>query len=118
MPQPTVLIVDDHPGFRGLARAVLEAEGFTVLGEAVDAADAIGATRALAPDAVLLDVQLPDGDGFAVAGALVKQTRPPAVVLTSSRDVEEYGTLVPASGARGFIPKHALTGAALAAFLA
>jgi DNA-binding NarL/FixJ family response regulator len=118
MAHPTVLIVDDHPSFRALARAVLEAEGFTVVGEAIDAAGAIGAARALAPDAVLLDVQLPDSDGFAVAGRLADEATPPAVVLTSSRDAEDYGALVPACGARGLIPKHALSGQALAAFLA
>jgi|SRR5690242_7726146 len=114
---PTVLIVDDHPSFRALARAVLEAEGFAVVGEAADAAEALGAARALAPDAVLLDIQLPDQDGIAVAATLTREAAAPAVVLTSSRDAEEYGPLVPSCGARGFIAKHALSGAALAALL-
>ena len=66
-----VLIVDDHPGFRSFARAMLEAEGFDVVGEAPDGAAALAAVRALAPEIVLLDVALPDMDGFAVCEALL-----------------------------------------------
>jgi DNA-binding NarL/FixJ family response regulator len=60
-----VLIVDDHPSFRRSARALLEAEGFTVVAEAEDAAGALDAVARLRPDVVLLDIQLPDLDGFA-----------------------------------------------------
>src|SRR5881275_1959492 len=100
---PTVLIVDDHPSFRVTARALLEAEGFEVLGEAEDGEGAIEAARRLRPEVVLLDVQLPDIDGFEVAARLTSNGRCPAIVLTSSRDVSEFGALVERSGARGFI---------------
>ena len=115
---PTVLIVDDHPSFRVTARALLEAEGFEIVGEAEDGAGAIEAARRLRPEVVLLDVQLPDFDGFEVAARLLSNGAAPAVVLTSSRDVSEFGALVERSGARGFIPKAELSGAGLAALLA
>lgn len=112
-----VLIVDDHPGFRASARRLLEAEGFEVLGEAGDGAAAIAAARVLRPELVLLDVQLPDTDGFAVAEELTRGGAGPAVVLTSSRDAADFGSLVAASGARGFVPKAELSAAALARLL-
>src|SRR5699024_431352 len=65
-----VLIVDDNAGFRLRARELLESEGFEVVGEAADADSALAAMRQLAPDIVLLDVQLPDRDGFEVAKQL------------------------------------------------
>ena len=111
----TVLIVDDHAGFRSFARALLEAEGFDVVGEATDGASALAAARALAPEIVLLDVALPDMDGFAVCDALLEDGAGPAVVLTSSRDVSSYRRRLERSRARGFIPKSELSGAALAA---
>lgn len=111
----TVLIVDDHSGFRTFARALLEAEGFDVVGEAADGASALALTRALAPTLVLLDVALPDMDGFAVCDALLEDGPGPAVVLTSSRDVSAYRRRLKRSQARGFIPKSELSGPALAA---
>lgn len=111
----TVLIVDDHAGFRSFARALLEAEGFEVVGEAGDGASALGLAQALAPELVLLDVALPDMDGFAVCEALLQDGQGPAVVLTSSRDVSAYRRRLEASRARGFIPKSELSGPALAA---
>lgn len=109
----TVLIADDHPSFRSSARAILEADGFEVIGEVADGASAIEQARELAPDVLLLDVQLPDMDGFAVSAKLHQIGAGPAVVLISSRDACDYGTLVEESGARGFIPKDELSGAAL-----
>jgi CheY-like chemotaxis protein len=111
----TVLIVDDHAGFRTFARALLEAQGFDVVGEAADGASALLAARALAPELVLLDVALPDTDGFAVCEALLADGGGPAVVLTSSRDVSVYRRRLERSRARGFIPKSELSGHALAA---
>lgn len=107
----TVLIVDDHAGFRASARRLLEADGYTVLGEAEDGATGLAAAAALRPDVVLLDVALPDGSGFDIARDM---TAP--VVLTSTRDWA--ADLVAASGARGFVGKADLSGAALAAVLA
>ena len=113
----TVLIVDDHAGFRSYARALLEAEGFEVVGEAADGASAITTARAVGPDLVLVDVVLPDMDGFAVCDALLDDGAGLAVVLTSSRDVSSYRRRLERSRARGFIPKSELSGSSLAALV-
>jgi DNA-binding NarL/FixJ family response regulator len=113
----TVLIVDDHPSFRSSARALLEAEGYDVVGEAENGTDGLRAARALHPQLVLLDVQLPDIDGFEVASQLTRDAGAPAVVLISSRDGSDFGHLVRDSGARGFIPKAELSGEAIAALV-
>ena len=115
---PTVLIVDDHPSFRVTARALLEAEGFDVVGEAEDGETALEEAARLRPEVVLLDVQLPGIDGFEVAARLTSWNgASPAVVLTSSRDATEFSGLVERSGARGFVPKAELSAAALTALL-
>ena len=114
---PRLLIVDDNPVFRSQARAVLEAEGFEVLGEADTGEAGVEAVRALAPDVVLLDVQLPDLDGFEVARRLEALDAGLDVVLTSSRDRSDYGSLVDDSPVRGFIPKAELSGAAVLALI-
>jgi DNA-binding NarL/FixJ family response regulator len=113
----TVLIVDDHDEFRSSARALLEAEGFAVVGEAADGAEAIAAVAALRPAVVLLDIQLPGRDGLAVAEGIAEGTDPPAVVLISSRDAAVYGSRLGRTPARGFIAKGELSGAALAGLL-
>ncbi len=113
-----MLIVDDHESLRATARAVLEADGFTVVGEASDGGEALEAVQALRPELVLLDVQLPDIDGFEVANRLTASGNGPAVVLTSSRDGSDFGWLVAESGARGFVPKAELSGEGIAALLA
>jgi DNA-binding NarL/FixJ family response regulator len=113
----TVLIVDDHPSFRASARTLLEAEGYEVIGEAESGIAAVRAAKKLHPDLVLLDVQLPDLDGFQVAERLRELDDPPQVVLTSSRDGADYGRCIECSGARGFVPKADLSGAAIAALL-
>jgi DNA-binding NarL/FixJ family response regulator len=114
----TVLIVDDHAGFRVAARTLLEAEGFSVVGEAGDAAQAMSETARLRPDVVLLDIQLPGQDGFVVAERLAHCPHPPVVVLISSRDASTYGQRLAGTPARGFLPKRALSGAALAQLVA
>jgi DNA-binding NarL/FixJ family response regulator len=106
----TVLIVDDHPSFRASARVLLESEGFNVVGEAVDGASAVTEAFRLRPQLVLLDVQLPDIDGFDVAARITAQPGSPAVILVSSRDSSDFGPLVSRSGARGFVPKAELSG--------
>lgn len=113
----TVLIVDDHEGFRDAARALLEAEGFDVVGEAIDAREALIEAERLRPDVVLLDIQLPDLDGFAVADRLAAVAVPPAVVLTSSHDAETYGVRLEQVPSSGFLAKRELSGAALAGLL-
>jgi DNA-binding NarL/FixJ family response regulator len=113
----TVLIVDDHAGFRRAARALLAAEGFDVVGEAADGEDALAAAARLQPDVVLLDIQLPDVDGFAVAERLAASTESPDVILISSRSAREYGGRVEAAAALGFISKRLLTGAAIRAIV-
>src|SRR5512147_2414046 len=87
----TILIVDDHAGFRVQARALLVADGFSVIGEAVDGRSGLEAARTLRPDLVLLDIGLPDIEGFDVAEALAISGPSPLVVLTSSREASEYG---------------------------
>ena len=116
--RPTVLIVDDHAGFRRMARRMLEDGGFQVVAEAVDGAGALAAAHEHRPQLVLLDVQLPDLDGFAVAEALALDAFPPVVVLTSSRSSSDYGSRVGRSPARGFVPKADLSGPALAELFA
>lgn len=113
----TVLIVDDHAGFRSMARALLEADGFEVVGEAADGNSAIERAVVLKPDLLLLDVQLPDLDGFAVCERLALQADPPIVVLTSSRTASSYRRRLAGSSAKGFIPKDELTAAGLFALL-
>jgi DNA-binding NarL/FixJ family response regulator len=113
----TILIIDDHRGFRAEARALLEAEGFTVLGEAPDGASGLDVARELRPDVVLLDIGLPDIEGFDVAQALAIDGPPPFVVLTSSREASEYGPRLRDAAALGFIPKDELSGAAIRSLL-
>ena len=109
----TVLIVDDHAAFRSAARALLEADGFDVVGEAADGASALAAARRLRPDVVLLDVHLPDVDGFAVAELLPRDG--PAIVLTSSRSAAAFRRRLAANPRLTFIAKDELSGTTLAA---
>jgi DNA-binding NarL/FixJ family response regulator len=114
---PRVLIVDDHATFRAIARRLLEAEGYEVVGEAEDGTSALEAVARLRPEVVLLDIQLPDMDGFEVSRRLSLNGAKPKIVLTSSRDASEFGELVDACGSRGFIPKAELSGGRVAALL-
>jgi DNA-binding NarL/FixJ family response regulator len=114
----TILLVDDHPSFRATARTMLEAEGFSVVGEATSGPEAVDRAHELRPDVVLLDVQLPGFDGFEVATRLGANGNAPAIVLVSSRDASDYGDLIGACGARGFIPKAELSAANIRSLLA
>jgi DNA-binding NarL/FixJ family response regulator len=111
----TILIVDDHAGFRASARTLLESEGYDVVGEAEDGAEAVRLAGELRPDVVLLDVHLPDLHGFEVTEQLRRLEPAPQVVLTSSR--ADYGAAVESTGAVGFVPKDELSASALAALL-
>jgi len=114
----SVLIVDDHPSFRASARAMMEADGYEVVGEACDGATALALAAELDPDCALVDVQLPDMTGFDVCASLVERNgKAVAVILVSSRDACDYGDLVEACGARGFVPKADLSGEAVASLL-
>jgi CheY-like chemotaxis protein len=114
---PRILIVDDYDAFRSSARALLESEGFDVVGEACNAAHALRAARELEPDIVLTDVGLPDFDGFELADRLRELEHAPVVVLTSSRADADFGRLIRESAADGFIAKTELSGPALSAYL-
>jgi DNA-binding NarL/FixJ family response regulator len=111
----SVLIVDDHAEFRRIVRALLEAEGFEVVGEAADGESALIAAARLQPRLVLLDIQLPDLDGFEVAARLADGSDPPAVILTSTRSANSYRRRLANTPALGFIAKSELSGEALAA---
>lgn len=113
----TALVVDDHAGFRTSARFLLEMEGFEVVGEAADGASAVQAVEQLRPDLVLLDVQLPDAQGYDVARQIFERGLNPRIVLISSRDESDYGDNVRTSGAVGFLNKAELSGDRLRALL-
>jgi DNA-binding NarL/FixJ family response regulator len=113
----SVLIVDDHAGFRARARMMLGSAGYHVVAEAADGAGGIDEARRVRPGVVLLDVQLPDTTGFEVARMLAADPSPPMVVLVSSREAADYGTLDQRSGAAGFLTKSDLTARSLGALL-
>ena len=113
----TILIVDDDPRFRTQVRDILADDGFVVIGEAVDGASGLEAARALQPDFVLLDIGLPDIEGFEVARALAGDGPPPWVVLTSSRDARAYGRRLTSAESLGFIPKERISAAAIRALV-
>ena len=114
----TLLIVDDHPGFRDFMWTLFEGDQFEVIGEAVDGESALRAVRELHPDVVLLDVQLPGIDGFEVASRLVVGADPPKVVLTSTREASDYGSRLREAPVLGFLPKRLLSPEALAELIA
>lgn len=109
----SVLIVDDHAGFRGRARQLLERSGFLVVAEAGDGASALAATCRYQPDVVLLDVQLPDTDGITLAPDLAAACPRARIVFVSVRDASSYGHRLTASCAVGFLTKDDLSGPAL-----
>ena len=114
---PSVLIVDDHAEFREAAAAVLEAGGFRIVGGVVDGESAVLEAARLRPDIVVVDIQLPGIDGFAVAELLARDPDPPDVVLVSGREAATYGGRVSAAPALGFLPKRDLSAPALNALL-
>jgi DNA-binding NarL/FixJ family response regulator len=115
--RPTILVIDDHGGFRATVRRLLERDGWSVVGEAIDGRTGLVAAASLTPDVVLLDIGLPDLDGFAVAERLAAADDAPSIVLISSRDAETYRERVRSSPATAFLAKHELDGAALRSLL-
>jgi two-component system response regulator EvgA len=113
-----VLIVDDNRAFRAAARQLLERAGFAVVAEAESGAGAVEEASARSPDVAIVDVQLPDFDGFEVAARLTNLDAPPRVILISSLDGADFGALVAASSALGFVPKADLSGSVIKALLA
>jgi len=114
---PRIVIVDDDPSFLATVRQLLEAEGFAVVGEALNGLDGVAVAAETAPDIVLVDVTLPDIDGFEVVERLADGENAPPAVLTSIRSAEDFGSLIETSRARAFIPKADITGQALAGLL-
>jgi len=114
----TIVIVDDHPSFRAAARFMLEADGFQVVAVAVDGESGVREALRTSPEIVLLDVSLPDIDGFEVASRLRAAGASSAIVFTSSRDGSDFGSLIADAGGSGFIPKAELSGDALRALVA
>jgi DNA-binding NarL/FixJ family response regulator len=114
---PTILIVDDDRQFRATARALLESDGFDVLGEAATGVAGFDATRSLQPEVVLVDVRLPDVDGFSLAERMTAGGDGPVVILTSSSDDPLYPERALGCGARGFVAKHDLGGPGLGRLL-
>lgn len=112
-----VLVIDDHAGFRASARTLLEQGDFAVVGEADDGLSGLAAAATLRPDIVLLDIVLPDIDGFEVARRLLESEGRPTVVLVSTRDEGDYGGRVAGLGVRGFIQKSRLSIGALDALV-
>jgi two-component system, chemotaxis family, chemotaxis protein CheY len=112
-----VLIVDDNSAFRAAARQLLERGGFVVVAEAGDGAEGLRAAQEHTPDLAIVDVQLPDRDGFAVAEQLRELELAPHVILISSLDGSDFGTLVASSSALGFIPKAELSTPVIEALL-
>jgi CheY-like chemotaxis protein len=116
--RPRVLIVDDNRAFRTAARHLLERGGFVVVAEAGDGGEGVRAAEDHTPDLALVDVQLPDLDGFEVAEQLRALKVAPEVILTSSLDGADFGTMVASSSALGFIPKDELSASTIEALLA
>lgn len=113
----TVLIVDDDAQFRQLASELLADQGYEVVGWAGTVGEAIAEFDRLDPDAVLLDVRLPDGSGLALAERLCAASDRPKVVLTSSDRTAVRPEQIENSAATGFVPKTQLARTDLEPFL-
>jgi DNA-binding NarL/FixJ family response regulator len=111
----TAVIVDDHAGFRAEAARLLEAAGYRVVGSCSDGRGALSLLGRLRPDVVLVDVQLPDVDGFGLIDLLGSGADSVVIVLVSTREAADYGGRLDRSGAAGFITKAELSAQTLAA---
>jgi len=115
-PAIRVLLLDDSAAFRSAARALLRRRGYCLAAEADCAASAVGLAARISLDAVLLDIRLPDLNGFALAAQLIATYPPLAVLMMSASFDAEFYRLAEACGARGFVPKHQLAQVDLAQF--
>lgn len=104
-----LLIVDDSEVFRRAASVTLSAEGYDVVGVAEDGRSGLTMAECLAPDLVILDISLPDMEGFDVSSRLTALDHPPVVVLVSSREWVDVRQRVADCGAIGFVPKEMLS---------
>lgn len=116
--KPSILIVDDHPAFRSQARTLLERHGFSVVGEAGDAASALEAVRRMRPEVVLLDVYLGDVNGFDVAERIRQCDFDTKVVMTSGNELSSFRSRLRRTSALGFVAKTELGTPMLQALLA
>jgi DNA-binding NarL/FixJ family response regulator len=114
----SVLIVDDNASFRAVARALLQAGGFRVIGEADSIAAALTSAAVTRPDVVLLDIGLPDRDGVSACADVQAVFPAAAIVFCSVRGADQYGDAVARSPAVGFLPKSQLSAEALASIVA
>jgi CheY-like chemotaxis protein len=105
---PTVLVVDDDPGFRRVARSLLRKRGLVVVADVGDGEAALEAVRRLRPDGVLLDVHLPCRDGLSVTRALASRPDAPWIVLTSTDALGVPAAVLAECGARAFVAKERL----------
>jgi DNA-binding NarL/FixJ family response regulator len=112
----TVLIVDDDPQFRRVVTELLAARGYRVVGEAASAREGLVLASTLRPDAVLLDMNMPDGDGISVATRL-SVNGGPRVLLTSTDAGAATERLIRECGAAGFVAKSDLADTALDRYL-
>jgi CheY-like chemotaxis protein len=113
----SVLVVDDDPEFRKLAGRLLAASGLTVVGEADGVAAALEVALRLRPSAVLVDIELPDGDGVTLARELAALPWRPRIVLTSIDGDITTTAEARLAGARAFVNKADLPSAPLAELL-
>lgn len=109
----SILVVDDDASVRGLIARILRSWGHVVIGEAGSIAEALVCADALRPDVVLVDIGLPDGDGFSLARQLTAGTWPVRVVIFSSDADRANVAAAHRAGAVGFLPKDELSSPAL-----
>jgi DNA-binding NarL/FixJ family response regulator len=115
--EPTVLIVDDDPGFRAALAELLADRGYRIVGEAASVNEGAALAAALAPDAVVCDVHLPDGDGASLAAQLAAGAKRPRVLLISSDPDALAGRSLDKRDPVGFVHKTDLVGADLDLYL-
>jgi DNA-binding NarL/FixJ family response regulator len=109
----SVLVVDDDPAFRGLVGRLLTEWGYQVVGESSTVAEAATLAGRLQPQIALVDIALPDGNGFDLAVRLSAMPTPVRVVLVSADSDPAYAAAAQRAGGRGFLAKDELTSASL-----